>query len=199
MADTHPFVQRVLARLPRGPVREYAFQHWSVPGKPTDESLGLLPVPGADPARVLGRVMDVDRYVGNIGHVAECRSIVDPSYQPPAAVRFYHRIQIPLLGDVHYELVLERLGMQCGFEVAAWHMLLRETEALSPRKGIRSQYNDGAWLLAPGLVGYALSSAPRREDVGFLKWTAFTAGADMVASKVVRESIESMARWAARG
>ena len=55
-----------------------------------------------------------------------------------------------------------------------------------------------AVFAAPGLVGYALGSAPKREDVGFLKWKALTTGADVAASKVVKTNIEGMARWAAR-
>jgi hypothetical protein len=140
----------------------------------------------------------VDHYVGNVAHVTECRAIADPAYTPPAKVRFYQRIKIPLLGEIHHELVLEMAGTHGGFEVAAWSMLERETEKLSTRVGMRSQYSDGAWLAMPGLVAYAFSSAPRREDVGFLKWKAMTAGADVAAPKVLRENIDGTARWAAR-
>jgi hypothetical protein len=142
--------------------------------------------------------MDVDNYVGAIAHVAENRSVADPAHAPPQAVRFYQRLKIPLLGAVHHELVLERLGTIQGYEVACWHMLERETSALKSKGVIRSQYNDGLWLVAPGVVGYGLSSAPRRDDVGFLKWKAMTAGADAAAPKVVRDNIEGMAAWAAR-
>ena len=48
------------------------------------------------------------------------------------------------------------------------------------------------------MVGYALSSAPRRDDVGFLKWKALTTGADVAASRVIKDNIAAMARWAAR-
>ena len=198
MSRAGDFLKRVLDRAPKTPAREFAFLHWSSPGKATEEVLGLLPVPGADPKRVLARVMDVDHYVGNVGHVTECRSIADPAYVPPERVRFYQRIKIPLLGEIHHELVLERVGAHGGFEVAAWSMLEPETEKLSTKQGMRSQYSDGAWLAAPGVIAYAFSSAPRREDVGFLKWKALTAGADVAAPKVLRENIEGMARWAAK-
>lgn len=193
------FIERVLERMPKGAVRDYEFHHWSVPGKPTDEAVGVLAVPEADAERVLARVMDVDRYVGNVGHVVESRAIADAAYQMPKMVRFYQRIKIPLLGEVHHEIVLERIGERDGWEIAQWHMLERETEALSKKLGMRSQYSDGAWLVRPGIVGYALSSAPRRDDVGLLKWKALTTGADVAASKVIRENIDGMARWAARG
>ncbi len=193
------FLRRVLEHARSTGIHDYWFRSWPAPGKVTQEACGLLPVPGVDATKLLGCVMDVGRYVGNVGHVAECRAIPDPRFTPPAAVRFYQRLKIPLLGDLHHELVLRRLeGQPGGFEVALWELLPAETEALSTRVGIRSQYSDGAWLVAPGLVGYALSSCPRREDVGLLKWKAMTAGADVAASKMIRENIESMARWAAR-
>lgn len=191
------FIDRVLERLPSGPITEFFFSHWNHDGRPTDEGVGLLPVPGADPQKVIERVFDLDHYVGHIAHVSECRTIPDERFQPPKQVRFYQRIQIPLLGEVHHELVLERMDPAKGFELAVWTMLEQETAALSTKKGIRSQHSDGAWLARDGLVGYALCSVPRREDVGFLKWKALTAGANVAAAGVVRENIECMSRWAA--
>jgi hypothetical protein len=142
--------------------------------------------------------MDVGAYVGPIPHVVASRRTEDPAYPGPGMVRFYQRVKIPLLGDVHQEIVLERAGSHAGYEIAAWHMLDRETAALSSKEAIRSQYSDGAWLVGDGVVGYALSSCPRREDVGFLKWKALTTGADVAASKVIRDNIAAMARWASR-
>ncbi len=200
MSD-NPFLARVLERMPRAdaPAGDYVFKHWSVPGKITEEALGVLPVPGVDPTRFLARVMDLDHYKGPIPHVVESRVVTDAAFPEPAKkARFYQRVNIPLLGDVHQELAIELLGDRNGYQVAAWSMLDRETGALSAKAAIRGQYNDGAWLVAPGLVGYALSSAPRREDVGFLKWKALTAGADVAASKVIKDNIAAMARWAAR-
>jgi hypothetical protein len=193
------FLGRVLARLapPASAAGGYAFQSWSVAGKATAEALGVLPVPGVDPERFLTRVMDVDGYRERIPHVVESRAVADPRFPPPEKVRFYQRVNIPVLGDVHQENVLERAGEHGGWRVAVWHLLEEETGKLSPRTAIRSQYSDGAWLVAPGIVAYALSSAPRREDVGFLKWKALTAGADVAASRVIRENIAAMARWAA--
>lgn len=191
------FVDRVMQRLPDQPPTDYFFAHWPHGDKPTDEGFGLLPVPGAVGEQVLDCVLNVDRYTGRIAHVSECRSIPDERFKPPEAVRFYQRVKIPLLGEVHHELVLERLGTIKGYEVAAWYMLEQETAALGTKKGIRSQFNDGVWLARDGVVGYALSSAPRREDVSFLKWKALTTGADVAARGVVRENIEGMARWAA--
>jgi len=193
----NPFVERILQRLPGTDVSDYFFAHWNS-GRPTDEGVGLVPVPGAEPEKVLACVMDVDHYVGNVGHVVECHAVQDERFQPPQQVRFYQRIKIPLLGQVHHDLVLERIGEHQGWEIAAWTMLEQETRALNKKVGMRSQYNEGAWLVKPGVVCYSLSSAPLKEDVGFLKWKAMTAGADVAASKVIKENIEAMSRWAAR-
>jgi hypothetical protein len=119
-------------------------------------------------------------------------------FHPPEKKRFYQRIKVPVIGSVHHELVLIRAGQVDDYEVAYWYMLEEETKALGKKKGFRSQYNDGAWLIKPGVVGYALSSAPIREDVGFLKWKALTIGADVAVSKVIRDNIEGMSRWAVR-
>jgi len=192
------FLDRVFQHVSGTDIRSYRFEHWPVPGKPTDEGVGILPVPGADPERIMARVFDLNHYVGNVAHVTECRIIDDPAYVPPQKARFYQRVKIPLLGEVHHELVLERVGTIKGFEVACWHMLEAETLALGGKPVIRSQYNDGAWLAAPGLVGYALSSAPRREDIGLLKWKALTVGANATATHVVQENIQNMSTWAAR-
>lgn len=198
MDDVHAFLDRVLQRLPATPPREFQFFHWSHGGRPTEEGFGLLPAPGLDPAKVIDAVMDVDHYVGNVEHVKVCRSITDPRFKPPEAVRFYQRIDLPMLGSVHHELVLRRLGERRGYQVAAWDCLRAETDVLSAKDGFRSDYSQGAWLAAPGVIGYALASAPRREDVGLLKWKALTSGADVAASRVLRANLEGMIRWASR-
>jgi hypothetical protein len=190
------FVERVLKRVGSPQVTAFRFETWTVGGKPTAEGLGLLPVPGVDPQKFLERVMDLDHYVGPIPHVVESRTVADSRFQAPRQKRFYQRVKVPLIGELHQESVIELAGSQGGFEIAAWHLLEPETEALSPKTAIRAQYSDGAWLVAPGVVGYALSAAPRRDDVGFIKWKALTTGADVTASKVIRDNIAAMARWA---
>ncbi|MFN7144974.1 MAG: hypothetical protein ACK4YP_14450 [Myxococcota bacterium] len=198
MDDLATFLDRVFSRLPATPPREFQWFHWSHPGRATEEGFGLLPVPGLDPAKLIDAVMDVDHYVGNVEHVKVCRSVQDSRFHPAEARRFYQRIDVPMLGSVHHELVIRRLGERKGYAVAAWDLLRPETDALSPKDGARSDYSQGAWLAAPGLIGYALASAPRREDVGLLKWKALTAGADVAASRVLRANLEGMARWAGR-
>jgi hypothetical protein len=82
--------------------------------------------------------------------------------------------------------------------VAAWDLLRPETDALSAKDGMRSDYSQGCWLAAPGVIGYAFASAPKREDVGLLKWKAMTSGADAAAPKMLQANIEGMGRWAAK-
>lgn len=194
VSELQAFVDRVFAHLPTSPLREFAFASWSHAGRPTQEGFGIGPVASADPEKLISAVMDVDHYVGNIEFVAACRSIPDPRFTDGAR-RFYQRVDLPLLGAIHHELVLHDLGTRGGYRVAGWEVLRAETDALSAKEGFRSDYNVGAWLAAPGIVGYALASAPKRDDVGFLKWKALTTGADVAASKVLRANIEGMVRW----
>lgn len=198
MSEHDSFVERVLQHLPKSPPTAFTFAHWAHGGRPTEEAVAMLPIPGAVPEKVIDAVMDLDHYVGNIEHVAECRAIADPRFPPPEHCRFYQRVNLPLLGAVHHELVLHRMGTRNGYLVAAWEILREETDKLSPKQAFRSDYNHGAWFAAPGVVGYALGSAPKRDDVGFLKWKALTTGADAAAPAVLRANVEGMARWAAK-
>lgn len=192
------FLERVLAHLPSSPISSFTVAHWAHAGRPTEEAVAFLPIPGLQPQKVIDAAMDVDHYVGNLDHVAVCRSKPDPRFVPPEKVRFYQKVEIPLLGAVHHELVLERLGEKRGYQLAGWSILRAETDALSSKEAFRSDYSHGVWLAAPGVLGYALGSAPKRDDVGFLKWKALTTGADAAAAKVLRANLEAMGRWAAR-
>ena len=192
------FVERVVPHLPSSPPSSMSFKNWSYGGRPTKEGVGVMAIPGVDPEKLLAAVMDVDNYVGNIDKVVESRAVSDERYQLPESVRFYQRIKIPVLGAIHYENVLHRIEARAGYEIVAWHLLEKETAALSKKVGIRNAYSLGAWFAAPGVVGYALATAPRREDVGMLKWKAMTKGADAAASAALKINMEGMARWAAR-
>ena len=98
---------------------------------------------------------------------------------------------------MHHELVLEDLGDRDGWRVLAWHQH-PNTEALNKNQGARSEYNVGCWLIRDSAVGYALSSAPRKGDVGRLKFAALTRGADAGAAAVLKANIEGMVRWSER-
>lgn len=188
------FVDRVFQNLPR--VGGFAFASWKHPGKATKEGVGILST-SCDPDAMVARIMDVDHYVGNIDFVEACRTVADPAHTPPGSVRFYQRVKIPVIGALHHELIMDDLGEREGWRVVAWH-LHPAAANLSKREGVRADYNDGAWLLRADAVGYALSSAPSKDDVGRLKYAALTKGADAGASRAVQANIEGMLRWARR-
>lgn len=191
------FLDRVFSHLPADGGR-FEFRTWRHGRQPTSEGVGVLPTPGADVEAVAARVLDFDRYAGNIDFVEECRVIADPRFTPPASTRFYQRVRVPMLATMHHELVLEDKGERDGWRVLAWHHLQPECSRLDPKRGARSDYNVGAWLVRPGRVAYALSTAPLKSDVGRLKYIALTRGADAGAPKVLQANIEGMVRWAKR-
>ncbi len=197
--SANAFLDRVFQHVPRGRVARFQFDNWRQAGRPTSEGFGMLPSSGIDVDALAARIMDVDHYVGNVDHVVECRSISDSRFVAPAQVRFYQRIKVPALGEIQMDLVLTDHGERDGFRVCAWHQLDTETGRLDKRRGARSAYNVGAWLLKPDVVGYALSSAPQKDDVGRIKFAMLTKGADATAGQVVKAAIEGMVRWSRRG
>jgi len=190
------FLDRVFANLPAVGGR-FTFNAWRHSGRPTSEGVGILPQSGVDVDALVGRIMDVGSYHGNIAYVESSRVIADPAHVPPASVRFYQRIKVPVLAEIHMELVLTDFGLRDGWRVLAWHQH-DATEKLNPRQGARSDYNVGAWLIKSNAVGYALSSAPKKSDVGRLKFAALTRGADAGAANVVKANIEGMVKWSRR-
>jgi hypothetical protein len=196
MSDT-AFIDRVFANLPRVGAK-YGFAAWKFGGRPTSEGVGVLPERGVDVEKLVARIMNVGAYVGNIDYVVESRVVADPKYVPPTAVRFYQRIKVPVLAEIHHELALTDHGERDGWRVLAWDLVEDATERLNKKRGARSAYNVGGWLIKPDAVAYALSSAPRKEDVGRLKFAALTRGADAGAAKVVQANIAGMVRWSRR-
>ena len=191
--DVHAFLDRVFQHLPKPPIRHYEFRSWNISEYPTNEGVGMLPVQGLDPDNFIKHVMDVDHYVGNLGFVVDNHSeSMDAS---GAKVRFYQRLKLPVIGAIQHKLELVDGGERDGYRFAYWTMLEDETAALDPKKGARSAYNNGAWLIGHDAVGYALSSGPRREDVGRLTWLALTKGANATAKPTVKQNIEGMVRW----
>jgi hypothetical protein len=192
------FLHRVLEKLPAhgAGVASYQFSHWEWENKPTREVVGLKPVTGVNPSDLIKRVMDVDGYQSHITHVVGCRSKPDPDFAPPMRVRFHQVIRVPRIANVQQELVLVDAGIVKGYRVAYWYLLKDKTDELDPKLAARSDYNVGAWLVAPGVVGYALSTWPQREDVNAFQWATLTSGADAMAKKVIETNIDSMAAWA---
>src|SRR5438445_400835 len=83
----------------------------------------------------------------------------------------------PAVARLQQELMQVDAGRIKGYRVAYWYLLKDETGALDRKDGARGAFNVGAWLVAPGVVGYALSSWPRRDDVNLVQWTTLTTGA----------------------
>jgi hypothetical protein len=196
-SDVQAFLDDIFARMPSQTVAEYTFQSWERAGRPTSEGFGLAPI-SVDSEKVIARVMDVDHYVGNIDYVAECRTVPDAAYNPPQSVRFYQRVDVPMLGAVQHELVIVDGGTRNGYRYAYWYLLEDPTNALDPDVGARSDYSMGAWVVGNGMLGYALSNAPVRDDVSWAKWQAMTTGADLTAKPVVLANLEGLAAWARR-
>src|SRR5262245_47617094 len=195
--EVREFLDRVRERIPSDgtEVSGYRFDHWPWPGKPTHEALGLKAIAGVDSEALIARVMDVDGYVDHIPHVTQCRSVQSDAFTRPEKVRFFQVIRVPRVAKVQHELVLVDLGTVKGYRLACWYLLKDDTEALDPEAGARSEFNIGAWLAAPGVVGYALSSWPRRADVNALQWLSLTTGANALSRSVVEGNIDAMAAW----
>jgi len=192
------FLDRVFSNLPAARGSELTFKAWRHTGRPTSEGVGVLSMPGVDVDKLAATIMNVGSYRGNIDFVEECRVIQDANYVMPQSVRFYQRVKVPMLAQIQMELVITDYGERDGWRVLAWHQLDAETERLDKRKGARSDYNVGAWLLKPDVVAYALSSAPKKSDVGRLKFAALTRGADAGATQVVKANIKGMVAWSRR-
>jgi hypothetical protein len=197
-SEVREFLGRVLEKIPDSGtgVSGYQFWHWEWEGKPTHEAIGLKAIPGVDPNQLIARVMDVDHYKGNLAHVEACRFEQDPAFTPPEKVRFFQLISVPAVAKVQQELMLVDAGTVKGYRVAYWYLLKDKTKSLDQKVAARSDFNIGAWLVAPGVVGYALSSWPKRDDVNALQWLSLTSGANALAKKVVEGNIDGMAAWA---
>jgi len=192
------FLDRVMPNVPSLGGRDFQFKAWRHADRPTQEGVGVLAQSGVDVDKLAACIMNVNSYRGNVDHVEESRAISDSRYAPPKAVRFYQRVKVPMLATIHMELVLQDFGERNGWRVIAWDQLDAETDRLNAKQGARSEYNVGAWLIKPDAVAYALSSAPRKKDVGRLKFAALTKGADAGAPQVVKANIRGMVAWSKR-
>ena len=198
VAEHIEFLERVFKRLPQTGPAKFHFESWQHGGRPTGEGLGVASVAGIEPAKVEAAAWDVDHYTGNVQAVVECRQVPDERYDGQTLQRFYQRIEVPVLGAIHYELLMERVAERDGWSGVAWSVLRAETDRLDKRKGIRSDYNHGCWLSKAGILAYGLGSAPKRDDVGFIKWKAMTKGADAAAPRMFKANVDGMAAWVAR-
>lgn len=197
-AELAAFLDRVFAHLPSVSAG-YEAVTWENGDQPTKEGIGLKRFTAVDPDRVIARVMDVDHYQGNLGHVTICRAVPDARFSPPASVRFYQLLSLPVVPNLQHHLVLLDLGTRAGFRVAAWYLLGPETAALTTEDGARSGTSLGLWIADRTGIGYGVSSVPRREDMNVAEWILLTTGADATAKKVIQDNIDAMQKWASGG
>jgi hypothetical protein len=209
-AEVRAFLDHVLEKIPeKGQgVDGYRFESWPWGDKPTHEAVALKATPGADPEKLIARIMDVGAYKGNIAHVEASRLTKNESItssptstssaKPLEDVRFHQVLNVPGVAKIQHELVLVDAGTIKGYRVAYWYLLKDETKALDRKDGARSAFNVGAWFAAPNVVGYAFSSWPERSDVNWVQWVTLTGGSNAMAKKVVEGNIDGMAAWAKR-
>lgn len=189
------FLDRVFEHVDRLSRSGFSHKSWRYAQRPTKEGVGLLPVE-VDVEGMVGRILDVEGYPRNVRYV-ESVEILDR--RSDTDFTYVQRLSLPALGGLQMALNLVDIGERGGYRVVAWHQDDAATEALDRKRGGgRTQYNLGAWLLKPTEVLYALSSAPRKEDVGSLKFAIMTKGAEATASEVLKSNIEGMVTWSKR-
>ena len=174
------------------------FSHtsWRFEGRPTSETVGVLPNPETDVELMVKHILDVEAYPDNVKYV-EAVDVIER--RSDSDVTYVQHMNLPLIGRIQVQINLSDFGERDGFRVVAWDQDDEATAALDKKQGARTAYNLGAWLLTDHSVGYALSTAPLKSDVGTLKYMAMTRGADATASEVLKQNIHGMVNWAHRG
>jgi hypothetical protein len=192
-----PFLQRVLSHLemPRGSSK-FRYRGWRHEGRVTSEAVAVMtgfkrPI---DVDSLATRILDFDHYVGNIDHVVVSRSLpVEGDVS-----RLYQRIHLPLLADLQLVNRVVDHGDIDGWRTLVWHLDTDRTDALDPAVGARFDYNDGVWLIREDAVAYGFTGAPRKLDVGRIRYALMTKGADATAPAVTRSTLKGMISWAER-
>lgn len=190
------FLDRVMPHVAALSRDHFSHTSWRFESRPTSEAVGLLPNPDTDIEAMVQHILDVEAYPDNIRYVEDIEVVQRRS---DTDVTYVQHMNLPLLGRIQVQIHLSDFGERDGFRVVAWDQDDDGTAALDKKRGARTAYNLGAWLLAEDVVGYALSSAPRKSDVGTLKYMAMTRGADATASEVLKQNIHGMVAWAHRG
>lgn len=190
------FLDRVMPHVADLNPERFSHVSWRFEKRPTSEGVGILPNPGTDVELMVQHILDVEAYPDNVKYV---ESIDVIERRSDTDVTYIQRMNLPLIGRIQVQIHLSDYGMRDGFRVVAWDQDEPATAALDKKQGARTAYNLGAWLLTEDAVGYALSSAPLKSDVGTLKYMAMTKGADVTASEVLKLNIEGMVAWAHRG
>lgn len=190
------FIDRVFDKMFDALTHADHFTHtaWKYDDRPTKEAVGRLPAK-VDVDAMVARILDVEQYPGNVQYV-EHVEVLDR--QSDSDITFMQRVDIPLLGGLQTAIRVTDIGERKGFRVVWWHQDDAATDALDKKHGARTDYNLGAWILKPDEVLYALSSAPRKKDVGTLKYAVMTRGAEATIGEVLRNNIEGMVEWSQR-
>lgn len=191
------FLDRVFERLPDlAGGSGFSYKSWTYAKRPTSEGAGRLPV-DIDVEAMVARILDVNEYPRNIRYVKDTQITEQRSERD---FTYIQRLDLPMLGGLQTALVLSDVGERDGYRTVWWYQDDAATEALDTKTGgARTEYNLGAWLLKPDEVVYALSSAPRKKDVGSLKYAVMTKGAEVTASEVLKSNIEGMVAWSKQG
>lgn len=187
------FLDRVYEHIDDLPREKFNYKSWRFEKRPTSEGVGILPNTDIDVDAMVSHILDVQNYPGNIRYVESIEMVEE---RTPTDFTYIQRVSLPVLGGLQMAINLSDYGDHDGYRVVAWDQNDGVTEGLNKKQGgARTQYNLGAWLLKPNEVLYALSSAPRKEDVGSLKFAVMTKGADATASEVLKSNIEGMIAW----
>ena len=190
------FLDRVVAHLGRLKPDRFSHVSWRFENRPTAEAVGMLPRPDTDVEAMVAHILDVAGYTDNVRYVEDIEIIEQRS---DSDVTYVQHMNLPLIGRIQVQIHLADYGDWEGYRVIAWDQDEAGTMGLDPKRGFRTAYNLGAWLLQPDAVAYALSSSPLKSDVGTLKYLALTKGGDVTAGDVMRQNIDAMIAWAERG
>ena len=145
---------------------------------------------------MVARILDVEEYPRNVRYVESVQILQRRS---PSDFTYVQKMSLPLLGGLQCALELTDQGERDGYRVVSWSQDDEATDALDKKSGgARTTYNLGAWILKPEEVWFALSSAPRKEDVGSLKFAIMTKGGEATAGEVLKGNIQGMVAWSKR-
>jgi hypothetical protein len=197
LSDTRSqqFLDRVFPHVAELNQDRFSSKTWKFEKRPTNEGLGMIPRLTIDVENLVARILDVEAYPSNVKYVADCQILERES---ETSFTYVQHMSLPLLGKVQSAMDIADFGEQDGFRLVAWNQNRSATDALNKKQGFRTEYNLGAWLIKPDSVAFALSSCPRKSDVGGLKFAIMTRGADATAGEVLRQNIAGMTDWAAR-
>lgn len=190
------FVDRVVPHMAELNRDKYSYKSWRFQGRPTSEGVGLVPNLDVDIEAMVAHVLDVEAYPDNVKYVESTEMVEKRS---DSDFTYIQRMNLPVLGRIQVVINLADFGERDGYRIVAWDQDDAATDALDKKRGMRSAYNLGAWLIREDAVAYALSAAPKKSDVGTLKYLAMTKGADVTGADVVRQNIEAMFAWSQRG